>query len=404
MTDLRASNAAIASPLTAFGEMLTAQMSPIFQYSFEYTVDNTDLTINTVAGGGTVTQANAMAVATTSTTTGSFAMMQSHTHAKYRPGQGGCAMFTALFKNAAVAGTIQLAGLGDEPGTLSPVNNGYLIGYVGTTFGIHRYANDAHFEVALADCDDPLDGNGSSGMNIDTTKINVFKIQFQYLGAGAIEYFIEDDSTGLFVKFHTELYANKNITPSVENPNFHLGIFVDNGATTSNMVIKTASMAYFIQGLTEPILLHQPLNSSGTVTKTGVTAETAILTIRNKSTYAGKNNFIEILMQNMYASIEAGSTNNLGEVRFVKNATLGGTPSYSSINTTNSVVEVDTAGTTISGGTTLLSIPLAGKNDKANTNITSMKIVLKENETLTIAGSSANSATIKAGEFWRELF
>ena len=232
MTDLRASNASITSPLTAFGEVLMAEMSPIFQYSFEYTVDNTDLTINTEVAGGTVTQANAMAIVTTSTTTGSTAMMQTYSHAKYRAGQGGCAMFTALFETAGVAGTVQLVGLGDEPGATEAVNNGYLIGYVGTVFGVHRYSNDVLNTVALADCDDPLDGSGASKMTIDTTKLNVFKIQFQYLGAGAIEYFVEDDATGKFVKFHTELYANKNTTPSVHNPNFHMGILVDNGATT----------------------------------------------------------------------------------------------------------------------------------------------------------------------------
>ena len=404
MTDLRASNASITSPLTAFGEVLMAEMSPIFQYSFEYTVDNTDLTINTEVAGGTVTQANAMAIVTTSTTTGSTAMMQTYSHAKYRAGQGGCAMFTALFETAGVAGTVQLVGLGDEPGATEAVNNGYLIGYVGTVFGVHRYSNDVLNTVALADCDDPLDGSGASKMTIDTTKLNVFKIQFQYLGAGAIEYFVEDDATGKFVKFHTELYANKNTTPSVHNPNFHMGILVDNGATTSNLVLKSGSMGYFIQGKTEFIQVHQPHNSTGTVTKNSVTSEVAIFTIRNKTTYAGKNNFIEILLQNFYASIEAGATNNLGEVRLVKNATLGGTPVYSDIDTNNSVIELDTAGTTVTGGVSLPAVPLAGKNDKANTNATSLGIMLKEGETLTLAGSSANAATIKGGGFWRELF
>ena len=163
-------------------------------------------------------------------------------------------------------------------------------------------------------------------------------------------------------------------------------------------------MGYFIQGKTEFIQVHQPHNSTGTVTKNSVTSEVAIFTIRNKTTYAGKNNFIEILLQNFYASIEAGATNNLGEVRLVKNATLGGTPVYSDIDTNNSVIELDTAGTTVTGGVSLPAVPLAGKNDKANTNATSLGIMLKEGETLTLAGSSANAATIKGGGFWRELF
>ncbi len=37
-------------PLTAFGELSVAESSPIFQYSFEYTVDNTELNVNIKTG------------------------------------------------------------------------------------------------------------------------------------------------------------------------------------------------------------------------------------------------------------------------------------------------------------------------------------------------------------------
>jgi len=58
-------------PLTAFGDLRTAELTPQFQGSFEYTVDNTELSTNTVVNGGTVTQADAMCVVTSSTTTAS---------------------------------------------------------------------------------------------------------------------------------------------------------------------------------------------------------------------------------------------------------------------------------------------------------------------------------------------
>ena len=62
---------------TAFDELLVAELHPQIQQSFEYTVDNTDLTENTVVNGGTVTQASGMAVLGTSTTTASTAFMES---------------------------------------------------------------------------------------------------------------------------------------------------------------------------------------------------------------------------------------------------------------------------------------------------------------------------------------
>ena len=71
-----------------------------------------------------------------------------------------------------------------------------------------------------------------------------------------------------------------------------------------------------------------------------------------------------MLLERITASIEASAANNLGVVRFIKDATLGGTPSWSDINTNNSVVEIDTSASSVSGGKSLFNVPLAGKNDK----------------------------------------
>lgn len=389
---------------TAFGETLVGQLHPQFQGSFEYTVGNTDLNTNTVANGGTVTQASGMAVVGSSTTTASTALFQSKQHAKYRPGLGGNSRFTALFTSP-VAGTEQYIGIMGEPGSAEEAfKNGYGIGYNGTTFGFHRWVNDTLVTVDQADWDDPLDGIGASGMTIDLTKLNVWEIRYQYLGAGKIQLCVEDDSTGDFVVVHTVLYANNFTEPSVHNPNFFHTMWVNNKATTSNIILKSASYAYFVEGKTSLIELHQPENASGTKQKTTVTTEVAIFTIRNKSTYASKTNFIDIILLGMGASIEASSANNLATVRIVKNAILGGTPSYSDINTNNSVIEIDIAGTTVTGGKELGAGLLAGKNDGFRILLVPYKIILNPGDSLTLAGSSANSATIKGQTTWRPLF
>ncbi len=392
-----------ANSRTAFGEQLVAQLHPVIQQSFEYTVSNTDLTENTLEAGGTVTHGSGMAIAGTSTTTASTAWMESFRHAKYRAGLGGLMRFTGLYTEG-VAATEQMIGLMDGRGSSASFLNGYAIGYVGTEFGVHRWQNDVLTTINLSACDDPLNGTGPSGMVLDPTKLNVFEIRFQYLGSGKIDYAVEDDRTGNFIVFHSVLYANKETTPSVHNPNFHCSLWVDNKGTTSNLVIKTGSWAFFNEGITTFIEMQQPQNSSGLREKTGVTSEVAIFTIRNKALYNSKINFIELFLENITAQIEASAANNLGSVRLVRDATLGGTPSYADINATNSVVDIDVAGTTVTGGKELLVIPLAGKNDSKNQNVTDFRIMLKHGQTLTIAGKSANSATIDAALLWRELF
>ena len=120
--------------------------------------------------------------------------------------------------------------------------------------------------------------------------------------------------------------------------------------------------------------------------------------------YAGKVNFIDILLENLTASIEADAANNLGGVRLVKNATIGGNPSFTDINTTDSVAEIDVSGTTVTGGKNLFNIPLAGKNDKGFQNLVPYEIILNPGETVTLAGESIASATVEGALLFKDLF
>jgi hypothetical protein len=392
---------------SAFGEQLVGQLSPQLQNSFEYTVLNTDLNTTAVAGSGTMVQANAMAVASTGTTTASTALFKTTHHAKYRPGLGGVLRCSGMFSTP-VAGTFQYIGLMDEPGATAEFKNGYAIGYHGTTFTIARFQNDVLFEVVSTAFDDQvITGSGASGVTLNPLKLNVFYIQYQYLGAGAINFWMEHPVTGIPFIFHTLEYANANTTPSTYNPNYHFQLYVDNGATTSNVSVSCGSYMYAIEGKTNLIEQYQPQNSSGSKSKATVTTEVAIFTIKNKTTYPtalSKTNYIDILLERFGCSIEASSANNLGTVRLVRNATLGGVPSYADISASNSVISIDVAGTTVTGGTELLSIELAGKNDKAGENILPYVFIIHPGDTITLAGSSANSATIKASLLWKELF
>lgn len=391
-----------SNPLTSFGDLRTAELSPIFQYSFEYTVDNTELTDNTVANGGTVTQANAMALITSSTTTASTALMQSVVHAKYAAGLGSLCRFSALFTTG-VAATEQFAGIADKTGSSVAFKNGLMIGFDGITFGFHRFVNDAKVTIAQSAWDDPLDGTGASGMTLDPTKLNVWEIGFQYLGAGEITLYIEDSATGEFVKVHSVHYANANTTPSSYNPNYHYTVWVDNKGTTSNIIVKTASCGYFVEGKTKLIQIQQPQFSTGKQQKTTVTTEVALFTIKNKTTYASKDNFISTYLEFISASVEASTANNLATIRLVKNATLGGSPSYTDINTSDSTVSIDTAGTTVTGGKELMDIPLAGKNDKLLLDLTPYDMLLEDGDTLTVSVTSSNSSTFDGSMLWKEL-
>lgn len=390
-------------PVTAFWDLRTAELSPVLQINFAYTVTNTEIWTIELTNGGTVTQADAMCVVNTSSTTGSTAKWETTSHATYRAWMWGLMRFTAMFTTG-VAGTEQMVWMADTEWSSASHKNGYGVWYDWATFGFLRYQDDTLITIAQADWDDPMDWTGASWMTLDPTKLNVYFIEYQYLWAWAIKLWIESDITWEMILVNTILYAWLNTIPSIYNPNFHLMSHALNKATTADLIVKSASMAYFIEGKTKYKELQQPHFSTWEKQKTSVTTEVAILTIRNKSTYASKENFMDIILENVTASIESSWANNLWHMRLVKNATLWGTPSYTDINTTDSLVDMDTVWTTVTWGKTLLTIPLAWKNDRVVEDVSPYDIILWPWDTITVTGTSANSASMDTSVLWKELF
>jgi len=120
---------AIKDPLTAFGEVLTAHLTPVIQIDAVYGLIDTDVETFS-ASGGTASATNSLFNCLTSTTVGSYAVIRSRRLIEYRAGIGCKYRFTSMF-SAGVANSIQFAGAFN-------VNNGLFFGYNGATFGITR--------------------------------------------------------------------------------------------------------------------------------------------------------------------------------------------------------------------------------------------------------------------------
>lgn len=390
-------------PLTAFGDLRIAELSPIVQGSFEYTVDNTELNTNMTANSGTVTQADGMGIFTTGTTANSYAMLQSRRPAKYRAGFGGLFRFTTKFTSP-VAGTEQHGGIIDELGSSATFKNGLTVGYdTSGVLNFFRFANDISDPHPRSTWLDPLDGTGPSGITFDPTKLNVWAIDYQYLGAGQIALLYEHPDTGILFIVAVIKYTNNNTVPSSYNPNYRATFYASNGATTNNIVMTTASYAYFVEGKTDLTENYKPKQSSGSQSVSAVTTEVPVFTIRNKSTYASKTNFIDILLLYLNVSVDVGSANNLATWRLVESAGLTGA-SYSDINTSSSVVDIDTSATALTGGKELISGELSGRADKAQLTLRDLELLESPGATITLAVSSSNSASFRGSLLWREEF
>jgi len=379
----------IFSNQDAFGNLATTSVSPRIQLQFPYLI-SPDLINQATTGSGAVTYSRPFAVCSTTAAINSSATVSSKDNLHYSAGEGGMCIFTAIYTTG-VANSIQEVGLGDTV-------DGYFFGYNGANFSINRRSGGSDNYIAQTNWNkDTLNGTGASGMTLVPTNGNVYKIQYQWLGFGAINFFIENPATGRFVLVHQIQYANSNVETSVINPSLPLCLRAVNTSNNTNIVVKVSSMGAFVEG---------NLNDSGIVNainnaKSGVTTQTNILTIRNNATYGGILN--KKFVAPTFLSLINTSASD-GTFRVILNTALGGSPSYTDISTGASVVSYDVAGTTITGGRLMGVFYLIG-NSSAQIDLVNTPIFLNNLDTLTISATSAGAAIVASvGISWSEQF
>jgi len=223
--------------------------------------------------------------------------------------------------------------------------------------------------------------NQNTASWIDPTKGNVYQIQYQYLGYGAIEFSVEDPDTGGFILVHRIKYANANTSTSVSNPALNAGVYAASLGSTTNLTTRMASVGVFVQGT--PGRTRNPRAYS--FVKSISSTLTNILTLRNRAVYGGKPNKVEV--EPILISAFTESAKGITVVAYAS-ATGAGTPNFQDIST-GLVTEVDTAGTTISAGTPLLEFVVPA-NSSAQIDLASLRVRLPPHYSISF-GAKVNS-------------
>jgi hypothetical protein len=397
----------LKNPVSAFGELATIEPQPVAQVDFVYGV-NSLLTTSGVTGSGQVNSSSGMVSVETTAASASSSQLSTLRYIKYRPGQGAKGMFTALFTTGAT-NSKQYAGM-----FTASVNNGFGFGYQGETFGIWYIQEGVETHVAQSAwnsdiCDGAGGVNNKSGINLDPTLGNVYKIQYQYLGFGSIKFFIENSFNGQFVLVHEIKYANTYSRPSVSQPSLSILWRVANTTNATNIVVKGASGALFLEGDRKLLGPSHGLDNN----KSSVTTETSIITIRNATSFNGVNNRAHIRLRTIsFASNTGGAGNGITTFKITKNATLGGSPSYTTIDGStadsgvtitngNSIASYDTAGTTVTGGDVIFN-SIIGVGNNAYEDISELDLFAYPGDLLTFSITSSQSVTCGVGITWTE--
>jgi hypothetical protein len=393
-----------SNPKTAYDELPVANYSPVIQLTFPYTV-NTDLVDVVNVAGGTVTATSAgnnMAVLNTSATTASSSTVTSVNQLPFRAGQGHIARLCCFWTGTpTVADAFAGIGIGDA-------SNGYGFLLNSSGFNISYRTNGTPFTVAQTAWNvDVMDGSGSSGMTLDETKGNTYQISYGSV-FGDVNFSIENQSTGDMVLVHILKVSNTNILPTVYNPTFPLRAEVGNASGTDNLSLSVASLSGFIEGENRNESISGVLNSKGfSITKSWTTSEQHIATWRNNAdVFSGSGN------NKVYCKLKAISFNNdttrSATIRIYENMTITGSPVYTDINSSTSVVSTDTAGGITAGTGKLIFEAYAEKDGKGGKfiDMSNLNIDMIPNKTYTAVGflDSTNANPLSVSLFWIEDF
>jgi len=398
----------VQGPVSAFGELSTIQPHPLAQVDFIYGI-NSYTTVQATTGSGQVTNGNQLLDVKTTAATSSSAQLSSIRYLKYRAGQGGKIMLTALF-TAGATGSKQYAGA-----FTTSLNNGFGFGYNGTVFGIWHMNGGTPTHIPQSTwngdlCNGAGGANNKSGINLVPTNGNVYKIIYQYLGFGNIKFYIENSINGQWSLVHEIRYPNTYTATSLTQPSLNLLWRAENTTNATNISVKAGSGALFIEGERRLLGPSHGLDHNKSLT---ATTHTNIITIKNATTYNGVNNRAHLRLRHVtFAANTGGTGSGIVTLKVVRNATLGGTPSYTTINGTtadggvtitsgNSIASYDIAGTTVTGGAVIYNAIIGiGNNDSEN--LVDLDLFGYPGDTITFSLTSTQNATGGIGVTWTE--
>lgn len=174
------------------------------------------------------------------------------------------------------------------PGTFSYTSTGSSAGVV-----LERQSGNAGVQNWTYQADwneDKLDGSGPSGMTLNHNKLNIFQVNFRWLGVGRIQWSVEDEYTGDLIPIHTEHYTNNRERPHLDNPSFRVGYVAANLlGPGGNSKVGGSSAMCAIEGVREPVTYTTGIGSG---TRTSLVGNTLhhLLSIRNSQIHQGKIN------------------------------------------------------------------------------------------------------------------
>jgi len=333
---------------TDFGEQRVANAYTLFDLVNKYEIDASELETST-ATGGTVTfdGTNSAVNLAVTASNGSTARLRTSTYFRYQAGKEFVVKLTAT-QNALVANQTRRLGMFDDA-------DGVFFQTTDTAISVNIRSSSS---VTSQSIDrsvwniDKLDGTGPSGKTLDITAGNIYEIHFQWLGVGAVRYYINGDL--VHVISNAGLYTGPYMRIAQLPLSWEI---INTGASTISAMKVICASVLIMGGADPPAQVNTAFNPAARTV--GTVTEVPVLSIRPKQNYAGITNRA-LLYPTM---LEVSCEGNRAGYRIALNPTLTGATFAATVPAT-SKMDADIAATSFAAdGITLLRGFLSGTND-----------------------------------------
>ena len=260
-------------------------------------------------------------------------------------------------------------------------------------------ANAITFIAQSAWNGDTLDGTGNasnpSGMLLDPTKGNAYRIAYQYLGFGNAFFYVESSTTGQFLLVNTIRNTNARTSVVLRQPSASVRWVSQNVGNTTSVVLQGASGATFLQGDDFPT---NPRFSASNAVSVSSNTLTPLLSLMVMRSFRSRASRVQITLTILSV---AGDGSRPTVFTLYRDATLAGSPNFVPVNVNTSSVAVDIASTGVSGGTQVFATNV-GPNGSGNVSLEETGVLLVPGEIVTIAALSVNANNTLVTIAWSE--
>ena len=347
-----------------FGSLNTSELTPVLQYSFLYDV-NPRIWETAISSGSVGIDSHHMKILGTALALANVSVTTERT-LHYRNGQ------TAIFRTALyIAGdgtgadgsagvnALQWGIASRNFGTDTKPNEGFMFSYGGGDFNISirkDLATDAHTTSIPR-----ASWNGEDMSAIDPEKGNVYQITYQWLGYGAIRFWIMDPTNHFFRLAHTYNITNTATTQSVAMPylSAYYGVISSASAHSTDFDMRVSSVGLFISG--KNIISYPPRAIAHS--QSSVSVATHMISVRVLTTYESAINYLQAILREMTVAC-VNSQSNTSILKVYHDSTLSGA-SFTALESGVSILETDTSATITTPGRLVYSVGLS--NDSAVT-------------------------------------